>query len=396
MFVVEFIVGLIASVLMLLVFVFSAQIIFAVPGYKGKKRFDSGTIPGFAVIIPAHNEEAVVKGTINSVLPQLRSEDFLLVVADNCSDRTAQVSRECGATVTERKSDLHRGKGFALEAGVKYLEEMAIDAEFLIFIDADCLVSANSLAALVSKCVETGRPAQALYLMRTSSRASVIQKIAEFAWIVKNHIRPLGMSRLGLPCQLMGSGMAFPFSSVRKVQLGTSHIVEDMMLGVDLALQGHPPVFCPDALVESYFPEEKKSIDTQRERWEHGHLGMIFSRSPGLLKQAVVKFDKDLLAIALDLLLPPLALLGTILVLFTTLLVVTATVYGFGIFPLYILIITLFMFTASIAIAWYRFARHVVSPKELLWIPGYILLKIPVYLRYWLQRQSDWIRTNRK
>ena len=396
MFVVEFIVGLIASVLMLLVFVFSAQIIFAVPGYKGKKRFDSGTIPGFAVIIPAHNEEAVVKGTINSVLPQLRSEDFLLVVADNCSDRTAQVSRECGATVTERKSDLHRGKGFALEAGVKYLEEMAIDAEFLIFIDADCLVSANSLAALVSKCVETGRPAQALYLMRTSSRASVSQKIAEFAWIVKNHIRPLGMSRLGLPCQLMGSGMAFPFSSVRKVQLGTSHIVEDMMLGVDLALQGHPPVFCPDALVESYFPEEKKSIDTQRERWEHGHLGMIFSRSPGLLKQAVVKFDKDLLAIALDLLLPPLALLGTILVLFTTLLVVTATVYGFGIFPLYILIITLFMFTASIAIAWYRFARHVVSPKELLWIPGYILLKIPVYLRYWLQRQSDWIRTNRK
>ena len=258
MFVVEFIVGLIASVLMLLVLVFFAQIVFAVPGYKGKERFDSGMTPGFAVIIPAHNEEAVIKGAINSVLPQLRSEDFLLVVADNCSDRTAQVSRECGATVTERKSDLYKGKGFALEAGVKYLEEMAIDAEFLIFIDADCFVSADSLAALVSKCVETGRPAQALYLMRTSSRASVIQKIAEFAWIVKNHIRPLGMSRLGLPCQLMGSGMAFPFSSVRKIQLGTSHIVEDMMLGVDLALQGHPPVFCPDALVESYFPEEKR------------------------------------------------------------------------------------------------------------------------------------------
>lgn len=396
MFVVEFIVGLIASVLMLLVFVFSAQIIFAVPGYKSKERSDPGKTPNFAVIIPAHNEEEVIKGAINSVLPQLRAEDFLLVVADNCSDRTAQVSRECGATVTERESDLYKGKGFALEAGVKCLEEMAIDAEFLIFIDADCLVSANSLAPLVSKCVETGRPAQALYLMRTSSRASVIQKIAEFAWIVKNHIRPLGMSRLGLPCQLMGSGMAFPFSSVRKVQLGTSHIVEDMMLGVDLALQGHPPVFCPDALVESYFPEEKESIDTQRERWEHGHLGVIFSRTPGLLKQAVVKFDKDLSAMALDLLLPPLALLGTSLVLFTTVLVLAVTVYDFATFPLYILIITLFMFTVAISIAWYRFARHVVSLKELLWIPVYILLKIPVYLRYWFQRQSDWIRTNRK
>jgi cellulose synthase/poly-beta-1,6-N-acetylglucosamine synthase-like glycosyltransferase len=396
MFVGEVIVGLIASVLMLLVFVFFAQIMFAVPGYRGTERFDSGVIPGFAVIIPAHNEEAVIKETINSVLPQLRSGDFLLVVADNCSDRTAQVSRECGATVTERKNELCKGKGFALEAGVKYLEEMAIDAEFLIFIDADCFVTTNSLLALVSKCLETRRPAQALYLMRTSPQASVIQKIAEFAWVVKNHVRPLGMSRLGLPCQLMGSGMVLPFSSVKKAQLGTSHIVEDMKLGVDLALQGHPPVFCPDAVVESYFPEEKKSIDTQRERWEHGHLSMIFSQFPGLLKKAVVKFDKDLLAIALDLLVPPLALLGTILVLFTTVLVVTVIVYGFGIFPLNILIIALFMFTASIAIAWYRFARQVVSLKELLWIPGYVLSKIPVYARYWFQRQSDWIRTNRK
>jgi cellulose synthase/poly-beta-1,6-N-acetylglucosamine synthase-like glycosyltransferase len=396
MFIGEIIIGLVASFLLFLVIVLFVQIIFAAPGYGAIEEFDSGATPHFAVIIPAHNEEAVIKETINSVLPQLRREDFLLVVADNCSDRTAQVSRDCGATVTERKNDLNRGKGFALEAGVNYLDENAFETEIVVFIDADCLVGAASLAALVNKCANTRRPVQALYLMRTSGPTSIIQKIAEFAWVVKNLVRPLGMTRLGLPCQLMGSGMALPYSSLPKAQLGTSNIVEDMKLGVDLALQGLPPVFCPNAIVESFFPDDKKSIVTQRTRWEHGHLNMIFSQFLGLLKMAFVRFDKDLLAMALDLLIPPLALLGAILVLLTTVLVATVIVYDFGAYPLYILLITIFMLTASIALAWYRFARQILSLKELLWMPGYVISKIPVYLRYWFQRQSDWIRTGRK
>ena len=72
-------------------------------------------------------------------------------------------------------------------------------------------------------------------------------RVAEFAFRVKNWVRPLGLRALNLPCQLMGTGMAFPWAVIRSANLASGLAVEDLKLGLDLARAGHPPLFCPSA-----------------------------------------------------------------------------------------------------------------------------------------------------
>ena len=154
--------------------------------------------------------------------------------------------------------------------------------DVLIIIDADCQVSPDCLNILARQAQNTNRPVQALYLMHAPENKSLTQAIAEFAWLVKNQVRPLGLKRLGLPCQLMGTGMAFPWAVIDRADLAHGDMVEDMKLGIDLALQGYAPLFCPDTLVSSEFPSSEQVSDKQRTRWEHGHMATILIESPRL------------------------------------------------------------------------------------------------------------------
>jgi cellulose synthase/poly-beta-1,6-N-acetylglucosamine synthase-like glycosyltransferase len=203
------------------------------------------------------------------------------------------------------------------------------------------------------------------------------------------------MHNLGLPCQLMGTGMAFPRALIENTKLGTAHIVEDMKLGIDLACQGHAPLFCPDALVESYFPAGEEAIGSQRARWEHGHLTMIFSEATNLIITAIFRFDMRLLAMAFDLLVPPLSFLVMLLTLMVCMTAVCTALLGFGAAAFAVSGGAVVLLFCAISLAWYYCGRDIVSTGELLWIPVYVLTKVPMYLRYWTKRQTDWIRTNR-
>src|SRR5947209_3531591 len=94
--------------------------------------------PSVGILIPAHNEESGITATIASLLPQLKQGDQILVIADNCSDNTAGVARAAGATVRERFDQHLRGKGYALDFGVRCMHEQP--PAILIIVDADCIV----------------------------------------------------------------------------------------------------------------------------------------------------------------------------------------------------------------------------------------------------------------
>jgi len=347
-----------------------------------------------AVLIPAHNEEHVIGETIIALKKQLNDSDCLLVVVDNCSDRTASVANDLGAEVLERTDNQKLGKGYALDFGINYLRDSGNTPEVMVVIDADCIVEEKCLDILVEKCVQTRRPVQALYLMH-SNATTPGKKITEFAWIVKNLVRPLGYLKLGMPCQLMGTGMAFPFTLLSEVSLANSNIVEDMKLGIDMARIGNSPVFCPEARVVSVFPDEEKSIESQRTRWEHGHLSTILSECFGLFWAAIRRKDLGLLAMALDLLVPPLALLAIILFVVTTITGLVTLNGLLGGLPLLIMITACSLFGLSVLLAWQGFARHILSFKDLAGIPVYIFAKIPMYIRFWTRRQKVWVRTDR-
>ena len=351
-----------------------------------------GRRPAVAIIVPAHNESLLIAHTLHSIRAQLTADDRLLVVADNCTDDTARIAAEAGAEVIERNNSTQRGKGYALDFGVRHLVQDPPEA--VLIIDGDCAVADNAIERLAKTCLATGLPVQALYLMRTPAGASLKTRIAGFAWLVKNQVRPLGFSRLGLPCQLMGTGMALPWSAISRATLASGHIVEDLKLGIDLTCAGMPPLFCPEACVSSHFPVTRQGFADQRKRWEHGHLGMIFGVAPGLLAQALVRGNLPLLALALDLCVPPLALL--------MLLAITAFAgsvawfaYSGAALPLGLATAALGMLATAVLLAWAYHGRSVISLRDLACAPLYALWKIPLYVKFLVKRQGAWVRTRR-
>ncbi len=355
---------------------------------------DNGPLPSVAVLVPAHNETQGMLPTLESIKSQLRAGDRLVVVADNCTDDTAAIAAGAGAEVVER-NDLNRiGKGYALDYGLRHIG--ACPPEVVIIVDADCGLADGALDALAGMSAATGRPAQALYLMRAPACSSINQQVATFAWRLKNWVRPLGLRALGLPCQLMGTGMAFPFATLRSVDLASGAIVEDLKLGLDLTAAGHPPVFCPTAIVTSEFPVSEAAARTQRERWEQGHIGLIVSSVPRLLRNALVRKDLNALGLALDLAVPPVALL--VLLLMATLgLTGLAALAGLSTLAFEMSVAIFLVFVISILLAWWFYGRAVLPARAFLLLPAYLWQKCRLYGRFLSgKRATQWIRTDRQ
>ena len=182
------------------------------------------------VLIPAHNEELGIAKTIMSARKEVKEGDLILVVADNCSDSTAAVSRDAGAICIERTNLELVGKGHALQYGIDYLTENDVEFATVVVMDADCLFGEGSLHALLNASQTKNCVAQALYLMRSPNKSNIKLNISEFTWLIKNWVRPLGQKRLGISCHLQGSGMAFPKSVLNQYSLASSSIVEDLSL----------------------------------------------------------------------------------------------------------------------------------------------------------------------
>ena len=392
MMVMEFLLNATAILLLIPVIVIFAQVIFA---YLPKRRESISIFPQtkIAVLVPAHDEAEGIAATINSILPQLKSGDRLIVVADNCTDNTAAIAIEQGAVAIERHDLTKRGKGYALDFGMRFIAQDPPDV--VVIIDADCSIQDHALTKLVEYSVRHDRPVQSLYLMLSPLGAGLKIKIAEFAWVVKNLVRPLGYAKLGLPCQLMGTGMAFPWEIISRQNLANGNIVEDMKLGIDLCKSGKPPLFCVNAVVTSHFPSTAAAQSGQRIRWEHGHLGMILSEAPRLFWLVVTKRNKDLLAMAFDLCVPPLALLVAMLTGFLAI-AGFACMAGLSCLPLLIAIGTVGIFAFAILLAWWGWGRQIISLCTFLLIPVYVLSKIPYYFGFLLKRQKKWVRTDRK
>ena len=389
MILLNFIIVLAAIILMLPVLVFVLQVLAAIFLAKpSTMKLEADSRPTIAVLMPAHNESLVIAQTIQSMLPKLSRQDQLLVVADNCEDDTATIARNLGATVIERTNLHARGKGYALDYGLQHLK--AHPPQIVLIIDADCLVENDVINQLASACVAYQRPIQALYLMQSQPNPSLKARIAEFAWLVKNKVRPLGFKALGLPCQLMGTGMAFLWADIVKVDLASGHIVEDMKLGVDFSRMNKAPVFLPQALVTSVFPPTAEATNTQRTRWEHGHLSMILTEAPRLFFEAIKTKNRQMLGLALDLIVPPLVALTLSCV---ALLIVS---FLFSIqLALVLSTIVLFALTSAVLLAWGFFGRHIISFKQLCYAPIYALVKIPLYIKFFFNRQVEWVRSKR-
>jgi cellulose synthase/poly-beta-1,6-N-acetylglucosamine synthase-like glycosyltransferase len=345
-----------------------------------------------AVLIPAHDEEAVMGRTLETLIPTMPAGGRVLVVADNCRDGTARVARECGAEVVERFDMARRGKGFALDFGIRYLSLNPPDAA--VFLDADCRVAADTVRVLSTAAIETQRPVQGLNLCDPDPQAGALQLVSGLAFRFKNFVRTLGLVRLAGLCHLTGTGMAMPWSLVANSKLADGNVVEDMQLGIEMALTGRPAMFLPEARVDSPLPQRAAAARTQRTRWEHGHLKTILVETPRLLWLAIGRRRFDLFWLALDLAVPPLSFLVLMLVAASG---VSAAAWWWGDsrMAFAILAADCAIVGAAVFIGWAAHCRKQVPLWALFVGPFYALAKLPIYAAFFVKRQTQWIRTER-
>lgn len=367
------------------------QVIVAWPAGK-RGAVGTAASPRTAVLIPAHNEALMIAGTVRALTEHLSTTDRLLVVADNCTDETARIARGAGAEVIERRDPDRRGKIYAINFGVRYLEQSPPDV--VLIVDADCRFHDGAIKPLVTACGSTRRPVQAVYLMQAPADSSLAIRIAEFAWLFKNRIRAIALDRLGLPCHLTGSGMAFPWDCIRHLRLNGDYVAEDYKLGLDVADAGTPASLCADAVIVSFFPANTEGQVVQRIRWEHGHLALIASLVPRRLVSALWKGDFRQVALLVDMSVPPLSLLVVTAMMVTAAALIYYVLTGAAL-PLMLIATALAVLAAVVLMAWGRFARNIIPLHELVYAPVYALKKIPLYFRFVVNRQVEWIRSRR-
>lgn len=376
--------------LTLLVEVLSAREVLKHQAHRPSPSEKSGS---YVVLIPAHDESGVIVKTITSLQRLMTAKGRILVVADNCTDDTARLARQCGASVAERYDRTRLGKGYALNFGLQILQTAPPDV--VIILDADCVFETGTPAELAAETLKCNSPLQSHYAMRVLGSETTAEKIRHFAWRLKNYLRPLGLLHLALPCQLAGTGMAFPWKLIRSVDLASSNLVEDVETGINLATIGAYPTYCRAIRVVSEFPSSAGAMQSQRERWEHGHLQIILTRVPTLILRSIRNLDWRLLAMAVDLSVPPISLIVILNLIYA---VIGIGVYGisFQIAPILLSLISCATLFTVITAAWIRCARELIGPVELSQAALHPVTKIMLYTRFITRRQREWIRTARK
>lgn len=347
--------------------------------------------PSTVIVMPAHDEAAIIGESLSRLRPEIDGRTRLLVVADNCADDTAELARAGGAEVIVRTDARRRGKGFALAFA---RDRLAADPpECVVILDADCAVDRKSLRRIASLAHGTGRPVQSVNLLRPDLAADPMVQVSNFAFLVKNLVRQTGLARLAGRVHLTGTGMAFPWPLFASAPLATNDIVEDLGLGLDMSTAGRPPLFAPDAFVWSGASSAGGTLK-QRARWEGGFIATSMRRSLPLMWDAVRKADPRLFWSGLSLSIPPLTLL-VLANIAAGAAALALVLLGASPLPLIAQAVVGAVAAASIVAAWRKVGRPYLSSSAAARLPLYLLWKLPLYLGLLKGSPKTWLRAGR-
>jgi cellulose synthase/poly-beta-1,6-N-acetylglucosamine synthase-like glycosyltransferase len=290
----------------LLIALISYNLVVAAFGWRNPKPVPVGARRRrLRVVIPAHDEEAV----IDSVLDDLAVQDYdganheVWALADRCSDRTADIALEQGARVAVREEG-PEGKGPAL---AWYLEEHPLSpGEALVVLDADNRVSTDLLSKLAD-VLDQGHQAIQTYLDVSNPDASTLATASALSYWASNRMVQLARHNLGWPADLGGTGMCLTAEALDAAGGFGAAATEDQELGVRLFLAGIPVTWAHDIKVRDEKPVRSRVVIRQRARWAGGrrqvakrHLGDLLSKpSPASVDMAIRLVQPSRMGVAL-------------------------------------------------------------------------------------------------
>ena len=227
----------------------------------------------FMMIIPAHNEENVIEALIESLKNQDYPKEYydIYVIADNCTDRTAEIAKEAGAIVLERFDEEHKTKGYALQWFLnKKIEEDADYDAFCIF-DADNIVDKNFLKAMNKKLCQGEEVVQGYRDIKNPTDSWVSAGYALFYWTM-NRFYHLARYNLGLSPLINGTGFMVKFDIIKPEGWNTKTLTEDIEFSLKRIIKGKRLGWATDAIVYDEQPVGFKQSWQQRTRWTVGHI----------------------------------------------------------------------------------------------------------------------------
>ncbi len=253
---------------------------------KKPKVFTALVQHKFAVIISARNERDVIGQLIESIKNQNYPSELIdiFVIADNCTDDTAEVARDAGAIVYERFNKQLVGKGYALDWLFKIIKSEHSDKNYEAYIvfDADNLLDKNYINAM-NNVFDNG------YRIITSYRNS---KNFGSNWISSGYslwflreAKFLNNSRMQLntSCAISGTGFLVSAEVVERNGGWIHHLLtEDIEFTVDSVIHGEKIGYCADAILYDEQPTKFKQSYIQRLRWAKGFY-QVFAKYGGKL-----------------------------------------------------------------------------------------------------------------
>ena len=232
----------------------------------------------FVIVIPAHDEEAGITDTIQScqMLDYPRAQVSVVVIADNCSDRTGEVARAAGAECLVRQDRENRGKGHALAWGLGKLADRDYDA--VVILDADCEISRDALRFFDSY-LEDGFDVLQAKDVATNPDDSVISYAVTVGNVIENDLFYAGKDSLGWAILLRGTGMVFRKTVLQRLSWNAFSVAEDVEFSSQLISNRVPIKLVQQAVVGSRFPADRNQLEVQRTRWASGNLQISRTRA---------------------------------------------------------------------------------------------------------------------
>jgi cellulose synthase/poly-beta-1,6-N-acetylglucosamine synthase-like glycosyltransferase len=352
-----------------------------------------------AFIVPAHNEELAIGKTLRSLLAVDYPRDYfdVIVIADNCTDRTAEIARREGAIVYERWNASLRGKGYALRWCFDRLMVEKSFYEAIVVVDADSVVSSNFLGVM-SFYLEGGAKAIQSSDVVEPQLGAWSPELTRVGFMLYNYVRPLGRRVIGCSAGLRGNGMCITVDTLRQVPWQAYSLNEDLEYGLVLLLHGISVLFAPEATVYATMPKNPDNAKTQRARWEAGRFPVIRNYTGALIMGALKHGSFRAFDAFVDLVTPPLTNLVTFvsLLLFGTLLLHWVGIEGAAPF-VWLWLMLLGVAAVHVVVGLHAAGADRSMYKALLFLPRYGLWKLNVYLGVLQGKRTDkWIRTARE
>jgi len=367
-----------------------------------RKKSENGKIAPhrqFAIVIPAYNEEQV----ISSLMVDLRKINYpsanydVFVIADNCTDKTAEVVRQFEFTVLERHDLQKRGKGHALHWGINQILVKPHSYDAVVILDADSHIYPNLLDVMNSH-MEKGAEVIQGYITLKPEPGVWSSESTRLGYTLNNYVRALGRKKLGFPTTLKGLGMCFSTNVLTDNPWEAYSLTEDLEYGLQLLLKDIDAVFAPEVIGYALTPKDPRNAASQRERWEMGRYPVIRKYFGELLFATLRKRSLKYFDVLIDLVIPPLVnLMGGIGIL----IICNLVLWWLG-YPMFGYMAIIWFCLALLGVIHVQIGLIAADADRSLYrvfayVPRYALWKAKIYAKAMLKgRTKEWVRTSRE